>query len=211
MTTSRILFRFPQLGKGAALGAALLFLGLQAANANSVDDMKNMGGRHDGVMAPEFNFGKPGMAAKVDRTVKVTMRDITFEPASLQLKAGETIRFVVTNASEIDHDFTIGDTKAQTAHRKEMAEATEKGDEMEHGDDPNAISVKAGEMGELIWKFTRVGTLEFDCNVPGHHEAGMKGVIAVLAKGGSDRSAGASAMPDAVTVHKATTSMTEIP
>jgi uncharacterized cupredoxin-like copper-binding protein len=37
--------------------------------------------------------------------------------------------------------------------------------------------VKVGETKEPLWKFTRGGRVEFDCNVPGHHEAGMKGLI----------------------------------
>jgi uncharacterized cupredoxin-like copper-binding protein len=42
--------------------------------------------------------------------------------------------------------------------------------------------VGPGQQRELIWKFTRAGNFEFDCNVPGHYEAGMRGVIEVRAK-----------------------------
>jgi uncharacterized cupredoxin-like copper-binding protein len=99
--------------------------------------------------------------------------------ADLPAQERETIRFVVTNKSKLDHDFTIGDPATQTAHRSEMAEAIRKGEGMAHGEDPNAMLVKAGQKRELIWKFTRAGKLEFDCNVPGHYEAGMRGTIAV--------------------------------
>lgn len=198
---SQVPFRFPRVVTGAAVGAALLFLSVQGANAASKDGMQNMEGMRNGAPASEFRFGEPGKAAKVDRTVKVTMREMSFKPTSLKVKVGETIRFIVTNTSEIDHDFTIGDIAAQTEHREEMAKAAETGGEMEHGDDPNAITVKAGQSGELIWRFTRVGSLEFDCNIPGHYEAGMKGVIAVLGKGGG-ANAGAPATSSAAIKHK---------
>ncbi len=134
--------------------------------------------------AEGFVFGEPGVPSKVDRVVTIAMRDMRFEPNELQVKVDETIRFVVVNKSDTEHDFTIGDIATQTAHRKEMVEAMEKGSAMHHHDDPNATSVTAGQSGELIWKFTRAGSFEFDCNVPGHYEAGMKGIITVLGTSG---------------------------
>ncbi len=52
---------------------------------------------------------------------------------------------------------------------------------MEH-DDPNMMKVAPDGAGNLIWKFTRAGTVEFACLIPGHYEAGMKGNIRVSAK-----------------------------
>lgn len=178
------------------LGAVALFLGVPTGNAASTMQMDTSGAggampgmQHPSIGGTKFSFGEPAKGAKVDRVVNVTMLDVSFEPKKLDVRIGETIRFVVTNKSALDHDFTIGDVKAQTAHRKEMADALEKNADMHHGDDPNAISVKAGESGELSWKFTRAGSFEFDCNVPGHYEAGMKGAIAVHRKGSSPAAA----------------------
>jgi uncharacterized cupredoxin-like copper-binding protein len=177
----------PTLG----IAAALLLLGTHAAGAGSVMQSDNMfmpgmshaSGMHGGsVMGKKLSFGEPGKPDRVDRALIVTMGDATFDPSSLQVGVGETIRFVVTNKSEIDHDFTIGDAKTQIAHRKEMAEAMEHSGTMDHSDDPNAVLVKPGETRELLWKFTRLGRFEFDCNIPGHYEAGMTGVIEVRRK-----------------------------
>jgi len=173
---------FPRAVTGAVVGVSLLLLGLQGASAASDGDMGHMEGMGHSAPREGFVFGEPGKVAKVTRTVKITMKDISFEPASLQIAQGETIRFVVTNSSQVDHDFTIGDVKTQKAHRKEMSEMMQMSGDMHHGDDPNAISVKAGQTGELIWKFSRAGNLEFDCNIPGHFEAGMTGRIAVKNK-----------------------------
>jgi len=44
-------------------------------------------------------------------------------------------------------------------------------------DDPNSVLLAPGESKELAWKFTKTMKIEFACNVPGHYESGMKGVI----------------------------------
>ncbi|MBP2686823.1 MAG: hypothetical protein H6Q81_1728 [Deltaproteobacteria bacterium] len=49
---------------------------------------------------------------------------------------------------------------------------------MEHAD-PNQVSVDPGMTGELVWQFTKAGTFDFACLVPGHFEAGMVGKVRV--------------------------------
>jgi uncharacterized cupredoxin-like copper-binding protein len=127
----------------------------------------------------KFAFGEPGQPGKATRTVKIAALDGRFEPAALEVKLGETIRFVVTNKGQLDHDFTLGDTATQKAHRAEMAAMAAEGGNMQHHD-ANAVYVKPAETRELTWRFTRAGRLEFDCNVPGHYEAGMAGTISVV-------------------------------
>jgi uncharacterized cupredoxin-like copper-binding protein len=154
-----------------------LLLGAQTAGAHSDTTMPGMQQGH--ASGHKFTFGEPARANKAARTVRIAMTDGTFEPAALEVKVGETIRFVVTNKGELDHDFTLGDGATQKAHRAEMAAMAETGSAMQH-DDPNAIFVKPSETKDLIWKFTRSGVVEFDCNVPGHYEAGMAGTISVI-------------------------------
>jgi uncharacterized cupredoxin-like copper-binding protein len=50
--------------------------------------------------------------------------------------------------------------------------------EMEHAD-PNQVTVDPGKTGELVWQFTKAGTFDFACLVPGHFEAGMFGKVRV--------------------------------
>ena len=127
-----------------------------------------------------FSFGKPGRAADVTRTVSNVLGNMDFTPNAIEVKRGEVIRFVLKNASAVDHDFTLGDAATQTAHRVEMANAAQSGHMMHHHGGGNAIDVKAGETRELIWAFSDPMTLEFDCDIPGHYESGMRGTIAVL-------------------------------
>ncbi len=147
------------------------------ASAGPSHDTAAKGGHHHrGII-----YGTPGKASDVDRTIRVTTNDATFSMERLEVKQGETIRFIVTNRSKIDHDFTIGDATSQTAHRQEMALMMQRSGMagMMGHDDANAVFLKPGETKELIWKFSRAGRFEFACNVPGHYEAGMSGSLLV--------------------------------
>lgn len=135
---------------------------------------QHAGGHHDEATA----YGEPGRAAAVSRVVEVQAGDnMRYTPASIAVKRGETVKFVVKNTGKLPHELVLGDARSL----KEHAELMRRHPDMEH-DDPNAAKVAPGGTGELIWKFTRAGTVEFACLIPGHYEAGMKGNIRVSAK-----------------------------
>ncbi|MFV2949883.1 cupredoxin domain-containing protein [Pseudomonas japonica] len=137
-----------------------------------------------------FAFGQPAPAAKATRTIEVTLGDMYFQPRSLEVKAGETVRFVVINKGQVAHEFNLGDTAMHAAHQKEMlAMAQMDHSQMGHGgmdhsamggmqhDDPNMVMVQPGQRGELTWTFSKSAPIEFACNVPGHYQAGMVGTL----------------------------------
>lgn len=120
-------------------------------------------------------LGRPGDAAKVSRTVEVSMGDdMRFRPASITVKRNETIRFVVKNEGKLRHEMVLGTQKELREHAALM----QKFPEMEH-DDPNAVTVAPGKRGAFVWQFTRAGQFDFGCLQPGHFEAGMHGHLAV--------------------------------
>ena len=97
-----------------------------------------------------------------------------FTPAQIDVKRGETIKFVVKNNGKLKHEMVLGSAK----ELKEHAALMQKFPEMEHAD-PNQVSVDPGKSGELIWQFTKTGKFDFACLQPGHFEAGMVGKVAV--------------------------------
>lgn len=99
-----------------------------------------------------------------------------FNPANIAVKQGETIRFVVKNSGQVKHEFVLGTDK----ELKEHYELMKKFPEMEHSD-PSMVTVAPGRTGEVIWQFTRSGTVAFACLQPGHYDAGMKGAVSVAA------------------------------
>ncbi|MGI9413718.1 MAG: plastocyanin/azurin family copper-binding protein [Hyphomicrobiales bacterium] len=119
------------------------------------------------------------------RTVVIDMEQLAFNTASVSVKAGETVRFVLRNSSYIPHDFTIGTLLMQKGRRALIAELSDAGqlEGAEGGkaglDAANAVLIMPGETKELIWTFTETRDLEFGCNVPGHYEFGMKGAFLV--------------------------------
>ena len=134
-----------------------------------------------GAHTDEVGFGMPASAQAATRIVHITMNDLAFNPSVIDIKPNEVVRFVITNDSAIDHDFTLGDANAQAAHRREMAEMAQMGDmaTMHHDGDANAVFVQAGQTKELTWSFNQNAKIEFACNIPGHYEAGMRGTILV--------------------------------
>jgi uncharacterized cupredoxin-like copper-binding protein len=119
--------------------------------------------------------GRPGDPGKVTRDVEVEMNDgMRFKPASIRVKRGETIRFIVRNTGKLKHEMVLGTIRELKKH----AELMRKFPEMEHAD-PNQVVVEPGKTGELVWQFTRAGTFDFACLVPGHFEAGMVGKVRV--------------------------------
>jgi uncharacterized cupredoxin-like copper-binding protein len=54
----------------------------------------------------------------------------------------------------------------------------EKNPDMEH-DDPNGRRLNPDGSSEIVWRFTKAGTFEFACLIPGHYESGMKGTVVV--------------------------------
>ena len=128
--------------------------------------------------ADHYSAGVPGNAKKPARTVTVVMSDdegaMKFTPDRLDIKKGEQVRFVIQNKGALKHEFTLASVKDNDKH----AEMMKKFPDMEH-DDPNAKSVDPGKTAEIVWRFTKTGTFEFACLIPGHREAGMHGFVTV--------------------------------
>lgn len=137
------------------------------------------GGTHGGGHNDEMEVGKPGEAAHADREVAVIMKEtddgeMLFEPSSFSFAKGETVKFVITNEGELEHEFVL-DTPERNVHHKELMAKMD----MEH-DDPNSVRLDPGAAGEIVWTFSNSGTFEFACLIPGHYESGMHGPVAVL-------------------------------
>lgn len=120
-------------------------------------------------------FGQEGDPGRVTRIINVDMADtMRFAPATLSVKRGETVRFVVRNRGKVLHEMVLG-TKASI---KEHADLMKRFPEMEHAD-ANMAHVKPGASGEFVWQFNRPGEFQFACLQPGHFEAGMVGHVTV--------------------------------
>jgi uncharacterized cupredoxin-like copper-binding protein len=145
---------------------------------------------------PETPFGRPGSPNHAERTIHVAMNDrMQFVaqvphgsrrtdvasgirphamPGDIEVKRGETVRFVVRNEGALMHEMVIGTMKDLKKHAALMR----KHPEMEH-DEPHMAHVAPGKEGEMTWQFTRPGEFYYACLMPGHLEAGMISRIVV--------------------------------
>jgi uncharacterized cupredoxin-like copper-binding protein len=123
----------------------------------------------------EEAFGRPGVAKDVTRAVAIRTTDaMRFDPASLAVKQGETLRLRIHNDGKLPHEFVLG-TKDEIAEHAEMMRQMP---DMVHAD-ANSIRVAPGKDGEVVWTFSRAGKFLYACLIPGHWEAGMQGSITV--------------------------------
>lgn len=172
------------------LAAALLTL--------SVAPTAFAGGEHAGGHRHATDIGQPGQAPQASRTIDITMYDNYYEPESVVVREGETVRFKIKNEGGLVHEFNIATAAMHAEHQKEMTMMVEHGvlagdhinhermkmdmgggRTMEHHD-PNSVLLEPGQSAEIVWTFTTDAELEFACNVPGHYEAGMTGEIRIL-------------------------------
>jgi uncharacterized cupredoxin-like copper-binding protein len=126
----------------------------------------------------ETAFGRTGDPKRAVRTVRVEMSDrMRFNPGAIEVKQGDTVRFVVRNAGKAMHEMVLG----TMTELKEHAEMMKKHPGMEH-EEPYMAHVEPGKTAEIVWQFTKAGEYYYGCLIPGHFEAGMVGRVSVVAK-----------------------------
>ena len=155
--------------------ASQLFVVLALAASGAAFAAGSHAGGHGHDDGGEMAIGKPGVAARASRTITIEMSDtMRFTPSNIQVKQGDTVRFIVKNAGQVKHELSLGTKKELLEHLEQM----KKFPDMEH-DEPGKVTLAPGTQGEIIWQFTKAGVVNFACLIPGHYEAGMKGDIQV--------------------------------
>lgn len=121
-------------------------------------------------------WGIAGARALARRTVEIRMGDdMRFRPSHLQVREGDTVRFVVHNDGKAMHEFVLGTPEALDEHARLM----ERFPGMEH-DEPHMAHVPPGGRGEIVWHFNRAGEFRYACLIAGHYGAGMVGTLRVV-------------------------------
>ena len=151
---------------------------LACALATSLHAATKEAHSHAAAQAEQQDWGIAGDARSARRTIEVGMTDaMRFTPSKLQLREGETVRFVVVNRGRQPHEFVIGTRKVLDAHAALMRRFPQ----MDH-DEPNSVHVAPGRRKTLVWTFNRPGEFAFACLLPGHYEAGMTGTVKVMSR-----------------------------
>jgi uncharacterized cupredoxin-like copper-binding protein len=93
------------------------------------------------------------LAGAATTTVNVKAGEMYFKLSTKSIAKPEMVTFDVKNAGKLMHDFRI--------------------------DGKQTPLLKPGKSAKLTVKFTKKGKYAYECTVPGHAAAGMKGVFTV--------------------------------
>jgi plastocyanin len=102
--------------------------------------------------------------------VEVKLLDsLSIDPARITVDAGKPVRFVITNAGALEHDFFIGSDREQRQRE---------GGQGEPGPD-RYLKVPPGQTLTLTYVFPSKGKSIVGCVIPGHYSAGMRSSITI--------------------------------
>ena len=111
--------------------------------------------------------------APPDQRAEISVVDLAFEPAAIELSTGALGAIAVTNRGKLEHDFTIDRIESDWAFRIDGAPSTRSLEGDVH------IGLRAGVAAQLRLRPLAAGRYEFYCSVPGHRNAGMRGELIV--------------------------------
>ena len=116
--------------------------------------------------------------------VEVTLRatDFRYEPAAVEVLAGQQLAVNMENMGTLEHDFVIQEIPVEaTAAESESDDEGMAANTMDETEVEPAVHMgaTAGMSSSVTFIPTKPGTYEFFCAVPGHKEAGMTGTLTV--------------------------------
>ncbi len=161
------------------LTSALLVVLITSASTFAFAHGDKMHAKMAGTVKKEQKeWGIAGDAKAVTRSINFTMNDnMRFTPDKIDVKQGDTIKFVIKNGGKVMHEMVIGTKKDLDAHAALML----KFPGMEH-DEPYMAHVAPGKTSAIIWTFNKPGSFDFACLIAGHYQAGMVGQVNVAAR-----------------------------
>jgi plastocyanin len=121
-----------------------------------------------------------GSQSRVGSTVlSLKAQGMKYNPATLEVTAGQPVTITFENADSVEHDFSILEIPVVIQATAEPMEGHDMGN---MSMDPQLHMVAAaGGTATLEFTPSKPGTYEFFCTVPGHKEAGMVGTLVVNA------------------------------
>ncbi len=106
-------------------------------------------------IGPAAPSGPGGSVSELSTDVKLVATEFKYEPAVVRVPAGREITITLENRGAIEHDLHI---PAFGVH----------------------LVPRPGQTVKAAFRADKPGTYEFECTIPGHKEAGMKGQLVVV-------------------------------
>jgi uncharacterized cupredoxin-like copper-binding protein len=109
--------------------------------------------------------------ARADQA-RIAIHYSRFEPALLEVPAGQPVTITLRNDDPIDHEWMVGSPEVHERHRT--------GTEPVHDSIPTEVTVPALETRVTTVQFDEPGDYAYICHLPGHEAYGMVGVVRVV-------------------------------
>lgn len=130
-------------------------------------------GTYSAIAAPNTPNMLKQPAIEVSVTLSNATNELKFFPDRLKFESGKRYKLILTNPSATKHYFTD----------KDFADAiwTQKVDagNVEIKGAVNDLELRPGAKAEWVFVAMKPGSYPLRCTVPGHAEAGMKGIVAI--------------------------------
>lgn len=110
---------------------------------------------------------------KPDVVIGISLKNLRFTPATVEVPSGKTVRIDVTNMDATEHDLLVQGLRIQKAGAAAGAHHP--------GATPDmlVVHVTASGNGSITFRTDQKGTFAFNCTIPGHKDAGMVGEMTV--------------------------------
>jgi|SRR5579859_1063795 len=127
-----------------------------------------------------------GAAARANlQTITVEAQGMHYQPAQLEVTAGQPVEITFNNRDSVDHDFSVMEfplVNGTPVAAGSPVPGHDMGGMSGMGDVPALhMAAAMGTTSTLEFTASKPGPYQFYCTVPGHKEAGMVGTLVVKA------------------------------
>ena len=113
------------------------------------------------------------------RIVRLVALNFGYEPTRIEVRRGETVRFIVENQTDLPHEVFIGSPDDQAGHAQAHQAAGPSVVKLED-EGPAALSIPPNGTGQLESTFDDPAVTVIGCHLAGHWESGMRAEIAFV-------------------------------
>ena len=126
-------------------------------------------------MDPSMDMSTPAGGQRADVVVDLAVRNLRYEPASIEVPVGKTVQINLRNMDGAEHDMTVDGLRVVMMGDPGMA-----GHHAGASAGMLAMHTVANGNASVTFRADEKGLYRFYCTLPGHKDAGMIGEMRVI-------------------------------